>query len=42
MENTTAETLQSAGLNIEQNQKAWKFICDANSRNPEQLDHIAI
>ena len=42
MKNTSAETNQSAGLQINQNQKAWKFICEANSQSPEQLDRIAI
>ena len=42
MENTSAEASQSEGLQINQDQKAWKFILDANSRDRKQLNHTAI
>ncbi len=42
MENTVAEATRSAGLHINQNQKAWKFILDANSSKLSQLNRIAI
>ena len=35
------EKLKSAGLRVVQNQKAWKFIREANS-DLRQLNHIAI
>ena len=42
MKNTSAESEQSVGLQIEQNQKIWKFIVDANSQDIRQLNRIAI
>lgn len=42
MKNTSAETTQSAGLQINQNQKVWKFIVDANSLKLSQLNRVAI
>ena len=42
MGNTSAESVISAGLKINQNQKAWKFIVDANSSNLTQLNRIAV
>lgn len=42
MQKKSTETLQSAGLQIDQNQKAWKFILDANSQDKKQLNHAAI
>ena len=42
MNNTTAELTQSAGLQINQDQKAWKFIVEANCSDLKQLNRIAI
>ena len=42
MGNTPKKTSKSLELRIDQNQKAWKFICDANSQNRSQLNRVAI
>ena len=42
MQNTSTETPQSSGLQIDQNQRAWKFILEANSQDMKQLNRAAI
>ena len=42
MQDILPELSQSAGLQIDQNQKAWKFILDANSQDMKQLNRVAI
>ena len=42
MEKKTAKKSQATGLAINQDQKAWKFIVDANSQKMGQLNRVAI
>lgn len=42
MENNSTAVSQLLGLRINQDQKVWQFIIDANTQSPDQLDRTAI